>query len=81
MFLGRPSIRFVKAKLIGPKLWLAGSGANIAKVKKKQQQVSHPGPSWPSFFKKLSAAEASEIVYMRERVKLVNSFDELYIFP
>ena len=45
-FLGWPSIRFLQTKLIDLKLWLPGGGAYMAKV--KENQVSDPGPSWPS---------------------------------
>ena len=34
--------------LIGQKLWPPGDGAYMAKVKKKLNQVSDPGPSWSS---------------------------------
>ena len=50
MFLGWPSFRFLKAKLIGLKLWPP------VKVKTKNQVID-PGPSWPSCFKVLMASK------------------------
>ena len=48
MFLGWPSIRFLKTKLIGLKLWPSGGRAFIAKVKEKKKQVSDPSSRWLS---------------------------------